>query len=431
MRSMSLGRIMGGRAGRWLSAAAGLALAAGLAGDALAQTTLRVFVGGNARPDLVRKLLDGFEAQNPGVKAEVEVGGATSEQQSKYLNTVLTSKDSALDLFLVDIVRTTQNQAAGWTEPLDKYLGADKDKVMGQYLAPYREANVFNGQVIALPFFADAQFLYYRKDLLDKYNLKPAATWDELAAQWKTVNAGENNPNLQGFSTAGAPIEGTVCTYLVPLWAKGGNLTTGGKLSLDGAPSTAAFEVFSKYKAEGVLPGNIAEVVTDRIRKDMQAGNVLYSMLWVYAYNLFQTGEDSAVKGKIGVARLPGFAAGDQPTCIGGWQIAVSAFSKNKDAAAKLAIYLASRESSKTLAIDGQLLPVYSELYKDPDVLAKNPWFDAALPVLLAARARPVTPRYGEVSEVIRTNMNAFLAGTKSADDALKDMKTKLGGVFR
>jgi multiple sugar transport system substrate-binding protein len=206
MRDMSLGRIAGGRIGRWLGAAAGLALAVCMAGDALAQTTLRVFVGGNARPDLVRKLLDGFEAQNPGVKAEVEVGGATSEQQSKYLNTVLTSKDSALDLFLVDIVRTTQNQAAGWTEPLDKYLGADKDKVMGQYLAPYREANVFNGQVIALPFFADAQFLYYRKDLLEKYGLKPAATWDELAAQWKTVNAGENNPNLQGFSTAGAPI---------------------------------------------------------------------------------------------------------------------------------------------------------------------------------------------------------------------------------
>ena len=188
-----------------------------------------------------------------------------------------------------------------------------------------------------------------------------------------------------------------MCTYLVPMWGKGGNLSTNGKLSLDGAPATAAFEVFSKYKAEGVLPSNIAEVATDRIRKDMQVGNVLYSMLWVYAYNLFQTGDDSVVKGKIGVARLPGFAAGEQPTCIGGWQIAVSAFSKNKEAAAKLAIYLTGKESSKTLAIDGQLLPVYSDLYKDADVLAKNPWFNEALPVLLAAarQARDAALRRG------------------------------------
>ena len=56
--------------------------------------------------------------------------------------------------------------------------------------------------------------------------------------------------------------------------------------------------------------------------------------------------------------------------------------------------------------------------------------FPEALPVVLSAKARPVTPKYGEVSEAIRTNMNAFLAGTKTADAALADMKGKLGPVF-
>lgn len=409
--------------------ASSFVLAAALPGLA-EDVTLRIFVGGNARPDLVKNLIDNFAAKNPGIKGEVEVGGATSEQQSKYLNTVLTSKDTAIDLYLVDIVRTAQNAAAGWSEPMDAYLGADKDKIMAQYLAPYRDANVVGGKVLALPFFADVQFMYYRKDLQEKYGLKTPATWDEMIANGKKIQAGENNPNLSIFSTAGAPIEGAVCTYLVPVWDAASDLTAGGKLALDTPAAKKPFELWQKMKDEKAVPANLAEIATDRIRTDFQAGNTIYSMLWVYAWDRFQNQEGSAVKGKVGIGTLPGFEAGKGFTCIGGWQIAVSAFSTHKAAAAKLAMYLSSPEASKQLAISGALLPVFSDLYKDADVVKANPWFPDALPVVLSAKARPVTPRYGEVSEAIRTNMNAFLAGTKTADVALADMKAKLGPVF-
>ena len=48
-----------------------------------------------------------------------------------------------------------------------------------------------------------------------------------------------------------------------------------------------------------------------------------------------------------------------------------------------------------------------------------------------AARTRPVSPRYTEVSDIIRSNMNAFLAGTRNADQALADMTTRLTPIFR
>ena len=51
--------------------------------------------------------------------------------------------------------------------------------------------------------------------------------------------------------------------------------------------------------------------------------------------------------------------------------------------------------------------------------------------VVESARSRPVTPRYTEVSDVIRSNMNAFLAGTKSAEGALADMKSRLAPIYR
>ena len=169
------------------------------------QTTLRIFTGGQQRPDVMRKIADEYQKKNPNVKIDIEVGGATSEAQQQYLSTVLSSKDSVLDVILIDVIRPAQWAAQGWAEPLDSYLGADKPKVLAQYLKAYAEADQVNGKVIALPYFADAQFLYYRKDLLDKYKRPVPKTWDEMMETARLIMDGEKNPQLQGFSTAGTP----------------------------------------------------------------------------------------------------------------------------------------------------------------------------------------------------------------------------------
>jgi multiple sugar transport system substrate-binding protein len=405
----------------------------GSSGIALAQTSLRIFTGGQQRPDVMRQIVDEYMKQNPNVKIEVEVGGATSEQQQQYLNTVLASRDASLDVVLIDVIRPAQWAAAQWAEPLDTYLGAEKDAVMARYLPAYREANVVGGKVISLPYFADAQFLYYRKDLLEKHKVQPPKTWDEVKAAAETIMKAEGNANLRGFETAGAPIEGTVCTYLVPLWGAGGNLTdAAGKLSpLNTDAAKKPFELWSSLKQANVTPANLAEIPTDRIRQDFQASNLIFAMTWGYVWNRTQADADSQVKDKVGVVPLPGFTADKAATCIGGWQLAVTAFSKNKAEAVKLVRYLSSPEVSKKQAILASHLPVFAEVYTDPEVLKANPWFKDALPVVQTARARPVTPRYNEVSEVIRTNMNAFLSGTKTQDAALSDMQNRLSTILR
>ncbi|MBV1696581.1 MAG: extracellular solute-binding protein, partial [Hyphomicrobiales bacterium] len=137
---------------RLRSAALGAAALLAMATSAFAQQSqLRIFTGGQQRPDVMRKILDVYQSRNPNVKVEVEVGGATSEQQQQYLNTVLAAKDSSLDVVLIDVIRPAQWAAAQWAEPLDSYLGADKNAVMARYLPAYREANIVDGKVIALP----------------------------------------------------------------------------------------------------------------------------------------------------------------------------------------------------------------------------------------------------------------------------------------
>ena len=406
-------------------------LGLGLAVSASAETTLRIFTGGQQRPDVMRKIADEYQKKNPGVKVEVEVGGATSEAQQQYLSTVLSAKDSVLDVILIDVIRPAQWAAQGWAEPLDAYLGADKAKVLSQYLKAYADANQVNGKLIALPYFADAQFLYYRKDLLEKYKRPVPKTWDEMMETAKVIMEGEKNSNLQGFATAGSPIEGTVCTYLVPLWGAGGELTKDGKLNLDASQARQPFQLYGRMKQANVLPKNIAEIPTDRIRIDMQAGNMIFGMTWSYVWNRLENDADSKVKGKIGVTMLPHDPGGKSATCIGGWQLAVSAFSKNKAEAVKFARWLSSPEVSKMQAIMASHMPVFPSVFKDPDVLKANPWFAEALPVVEGAKSRPVSAQYPQVSDVIRSNMNAYLAGTKTTDVALGDMKSRLTPLFR
>ncbi len=300
---------------------------------------------------------------------------------------------------------------------------------MERYPAGLRAAATINGRVMALPYIADAQFLYYRKDLLEKYALDIPRTWDDLKAAAQKIMTGENNPALIGFETTGAPVESVVCTYLVPLWGAGEDLLAAGKPNLASEAAKRPFQLWADLRAANVTPPNLAEIATDRIRQTMQAGNLIFGLSWGYVANRLENDADSAVKGKIGIAPAPGFN-GAAPSCLGGWMVAVSAFSKNKPDAVKLARHLSSPDVAKPLAVQGHL-PVFAELYSDPELLAARPWLAQALPVVQSARPRPITPRYSEVSEALRVNVHAVLGGSKTPEQAIGDLSTRLGGIFR
>jgi multiple sugar transport system substrate-binding protein len=416
---------------RYLFAAA--LLAGALGSQAWAQTaTLRVFSGGaNQRPDLMRKLFDQYQAANPGVKVDIETGGATSELQRQYLSTVLNAKDSAIDIYMIDIVNPAQYFSAGWLEPLDSYLPNAAD-ALKPYLPVYATANRVDGKIAALPAFADAMFMYYRKDLLAKYNIAEPKTWDELTAAAKKVQDGEKNPNLQGLSIQGAPIEGAVCTFLLPYWGQGKEFNdASGKMTLDKTAAAKGLNQWLGMVDAGVIKKNVAEVRTPDTVNEFKAGQVLFAINWGFAWDRFKDDNDSQVKGKVGVMPLPAMAGGKSATCVGGWQWAVSAFSKNKPAAAKLVQFMASPQASKFLAAEGSLLPTYTSVYTDADVVKAVPWFKDAANVVVAGKSRPISKDYGQVSDIIRTTTSAVLARTKKPDEGVGEIESRLARVMR
>jgi multiple sugar transport system substrate-binding protein len=411
---------------------AAVAVFIGSAGDAMAQTKLRVFSGGSGqRPDLMRKLFDQYQAKNPGVTIDIETGGATSELQRQYLSTVLNAKDSAIDVYMIDIVNPAQYYGAGWLEPLNTYLG-EPAAVMKAYLPAYAAANVIDGKIAAMPAFADAMFMYYRKDLLDKHKVAEPKTWDELAAAAKKIQAAEGDANLQGLSIQGAPIEGAVCTFLLPYWSQGKEFNDAkGKLTLDKAAAVKGLNQWLGLVDQGVVKRNVAEVKTPDTVNEFKAGQVVFAINWGFAWDRFEGDKDSKVAGKVGVMPLPAVAGGKSATCVGGWQWAVSAFSKNKAEAAKLVRFMAGPEASKFLAVEGSLLPTSEAVYVDPDVVKAVPWFKDAAQVVTAGRSRPLSKDYGQVSDIIRTTTSAVLARTKKPEEGVDEIEGRLRRVMR
>jgi multiple sugar transport system substrate-binding protein len=421
---------------RTIVAALLLAIGLGLGiSHAQAQTTLRVFAGGAAqRPDLTKKLLALYMQRNPSVRVETEAGGATSDLQRQYLSTVLNAKDPAIDVYLIDVVNPAQYFGAGWLEPLDAYLGP-ATQALAPYLPAYISANVIDGKVAALPAWADAMFLYYRKDLLDKYQLPEPKTWDELVTTAKKVQTSEAQagaPALQGLSIQGAAIEGAVCTFLLPYWSQGQEFNDAkGKLTLDRALAARGLQQWLSMVDAGVIKKNVAEVKTADTVNEFKAGQVLFAVNWSNAWDRFREDADSKVKGRVGVMPLPAVTGGRSVTCLGGWQWAVSAFSRHKTEAAKLVQFMASAEASKFLAIQGALLPTRAALYTDAEVLASVPWFKDAAAGVVAGKSRPLSREYGRVSDVIRTTTSAVLARTRTPEEGAGDIGSRLGRVMR
>lgn len=413
-----------------LAATTALALSAGFAPAFAQDTALRVFVGAQQRPDLMERLFDMYEARNPGVTVEPETGGATSELQSSYLSTVLSAQDSAIDVMLIDVVNPAQYRAAGWLEPLNDHIDGDVESYVSQYLPAYAQAVVIEGDLVALPAFADAMMLFYRTDLFDAAGITPPTTWKGVQDAAAAIRGTEGNAGIQGLSFQARPIEGTVCTFLIPYWSQGGEIDTGSREPLNAEYAVNSLKIWRDMVETGTSKPNIAEVGTDDTRREFQAGDVAMAVLWPYGWAHFQ-GSESEVAGKVGVATLPTVEGGDSATCLGGWQWAVSAFSDNKEAAADLVQFLSSPEASRFLAVEGSFLPTRSELYSDPDVLAANAWFEQALPVMESARARPTSPNYPRISDTIRSRVNGVMAGAEQPEAAVRAMQGELARAMR
>ena len=290
-----------------------------------------------------------------------------------------------------------------------------------------------NGKLLALPIFTDAPALFYRKDLLDKYKMAVPKTWEELTTTAQTIQdaeRAEGKADLWGFVWQGNAYEGLTCNALE--WVKsfgGGQIVEpDGTISINNEKAAKALDTVKGWVGT-ISPEGVLAYQEEEARGVWQTGNAVFMRNWPYAYGL-GNGDDSAVKGLFDVAPLP--TGGDNATSaatLGGWNMAVSKYSKHQDAAVQLALYLAGPEAQKQRAINETNLPTIVSLYDDADIAAAQPIIPRWKDVFLQAVPRPSAPtkgKYNEVSSKFWSAVHETLSGNGSAADNLAVLEADL-----
>lgn len=342
----------------------------------------------------------------------------TSEDQLNYYTTRFASNSATPDIINMDIIWPTTFASADWLLSLDQYA---EEGWEDKFLEGYVNSLTIEDELIGIPGTADALLFYYRKDLLEEYGFEnPPKTWYELIAQAKVILEGEDNPDLTGITFQGANIEGMLSNYLEFLWGLDGSiLNEDGEVVINNEKGVKALQtMIDLYKKYEVASSEVVTTETDDSRVIFQDGRAIFMLNWTYAWGRLQ-GDESAVKGKVGISTPPAFPGHDPNVCLGGWQFAINTNSNNPELAWEAVKELSSAESQKTHALIRGDLPTNKSVYEDEEVLEENPWYEDVLPILETGKSRPKSPSYPEVSGAIRNQLSAALAGEKSPQEAL------------
>jgi len=350
----------------------------------------------------------------------------TTERLGLYLQ-FFEAKSPEVDVYHIDVI---------WPGDLSEHL-IDLNKygareVIDQYFPAIVENNTVDGRLLAIPHYTDGGLLYYRTDLLEKYELEPPKTWDELERAARTIQAGERaagNEDFWGFVWQGNAYEGLTCDALEWIVSNDGGtiISSDKKITINNSNAVEAIERAASWVGT-ISPAGVVGFAEEDARKLWQAGNAAFMRNWPYAYSLGNT-EDSVIKAKFDVVPLPAGKSGTGAATLGGWQLAVSKYSKHPDIATDVALFIASYDEQKIMAIERSLNPTIPRLYEDPDVLQATPFFGTLYHVFTNAVARPSTataPNYNEVSSLFFNAAHSVLTGKEDARTAIEILELDL-----
>jgi trehalose/maltose transport system substrate-binding protein len=408
---------------------AATALALGASAVSAAEITYVSGAVGNAVEDF-KKIVAPWEAKTGHTVTLVPMPASTTDQFGQY-RLWLAAGNGDIDLYQTDVI---------WAPQLADHfvdLSATAGELMKSHFPSIVESQTVDGKLVALPLFTDAPALYYRKDLLEKHGASVPTTWEELTATAKAVQDAERaagNNDIWGFVWQGNAYEGLTCDALEWVKSSGGGqiVEPDGSISINNAKAAAALELAATWPGS-ISPEGVLAYQEEEARGVWQTGNAVFMRNWPYAYGL-GNGSDSSVAGKFGVTTLPtGQGHDTSAATLGGWNVAVSKYGDNQEAAIDLAMYLADAEAQKTRSIIASNLPTIVSLYEDADIAREQPIIPQWKDVFLQAVPRPSAPtreKYNEVSTLFFSAVHSVISGNAKAADALAGLEDDLDDLL-
>jgi len=329
-------------------------------------------------------------------------------QQREQLVRRLAAKDSSIDLMDVDPPFLPEFAEAGF---LRSFTDAEAEQFTDGVLEGPIQSAMWRGRLVAAPFQANTQLLWYRKSVAREAGLDPEAgpvTWGQL------IKAGDRTGKRVGVQ--GNRYEGYMVWISALIASAGGKVLDDPEAGKDAKPAldspagrkaAAVIRELAHSRAADPALSTSDEEATRAAFQSTQGG---FMVNWPYVYGAAQDAVaahslDKAVLDDIGWARYPRVdpnEASRPPS--GGVNLAVGAFSGHADLAVDAARCITSPQSQTEYMIASKNPVARAAAYDDAKVRTIFPMANLIRDSINDSMPRPQTPYYTDVSaSVVRT----------------------------
>lgn len=358
--------------------------------------------------------------ERTGIKLNVEV--VPQDQVFPKLQTALSAKSPAYDIFVIDVIYLAKIAAAQWAMPVTDRIPAQ----LKQDILPFAlQAVEYKKQYWGLPWKAEFMSFIYNKRMIQEAGFSaPPKTIDDLI-QVSLALKEKKIVNYPMAFTWAANYEQVTVDWVMYTAALGGKLfdDSGNPVFNQGGALDALQLMVDMLNKHEIIDPAALTIRGGGVRRDLlTGGKACFAYLWSFPLIVMNDPAKSPLAGQFDTALAPAGPGGPY-SVAGPMAFAVSAFSQHKDAAWEFIMDLAGPEGHKFMFLQEGTAPGYHSVLQDPEVSQKlaqigGPVYSQQAEYLAV---RPALPYYDEWSAQVQQQIQSALVGQKTPKQALDE----------
>ncbi|MFC3853833.1 ABC transporter substrate-binding protein [Salinispirillum marinum] len=415
------------------ASATGLAML--IAGTVAAQTTITIGTVNNGDMVRMESLSSVYEAANPGINLEFVVLEENVLRQR--LTTDIAAGSGQFDVMTIGSYETPIWGENNWLVPLGDRLPASYD--LNDVFPSVRDALSANGELYAVPFYAESSMTYYRKDLFEQAGLTmpEAPTWSQI----REFAVALHDPAQNQYG---------VCMRGLAGWGENMALVStmvnafGGRwFDMEWEPQLETAEWKNAINFYVDLLGNYGPpgASSNGFNENLALFNSGNCAMWfdaTVAGSFVTDPAQSSVHDRVGFAAAPSQVTTKGSGWLWVWALAIPDSSQNKDEAAKFIAWATSKEYSQLVASrtgiasvpPGTRQSTYNDAYMNAAPFAQmtltqmgkaDPADSTLLPSPYTGVQFVAIPRFQAFGTTVGQQIAGALAGNSSVDQALRN----------
>jgi len=388
------------------------------------KVTLTISRWAGPHADDQKELLKQFEKET-GISVKMDDVDYGQLQQKQTLN--MSTKTGEYDLVWAQEIWIPEYIKSGYLLPIDEYVNDAElnpiDFEFSDYNPNLISILTSEDKLYGLPTFIQLPIMVYNKDLLAAEGLAAPKTWAEtlaVAKHFRDKGTGIALPAKQGQAAV------DIFTSLVR--SNDGNyFDADGKLDLGNAANVEAAAFWKELAA--VSMNGSANWHYDEVNKAVQSGQAPIGITVSGLAGDLENPDNSSVVGKIGYAPLP---YGKQAYgTLSVWNWCVTADSKHPKEAYRLAAWLTSKQTEKTLSLKNGQIAGRQSLFNDSELVAKFPFLPAVGESMKQADTQPLVANAPKLMEKLQTALSALAVGNSDPKTVLEQAQQDLQSTFK